>query len=43
MATSNLLKNVETVDLEDVEQIKFVEKATSEEIFDEKELLNLYI
>ena len=41
-ATSNLLKNVETVDLEDVEQIKFVEKATSEEIFDEKELLNLY-
>ena len=42
VATSNLLKNVETVDLEDVEQIKFVEKATSEEIFDEKELLNLY-
>ena len=41
-ATSNLLKNVETVDLEDIEQIKFVEKATSEEIFDEKELLNLY-
>ena len=42
VATSNLLKNVETVDLEDIEQTKFVEKATSEEIFDEKELLNLY-
>ena len=42
VATSNLLKNVETVDLEDIEQTMFVEKATSEEIFDEKELLNLY-
>jgi len=42
LSTSNLFKNIDSVDLEDVEQIKFVEKATSEEIFDEKELLNLY-
>tara|TARA_Y100000590_G_scaffold177283_1_gene202454 strand:+ start:2525 stop:4267 length:1743 start_codon:yes stop_codon:yes gene_type:complete len=42
LSTSNLFKNMSSVDLEDIEQIKFVEKATSEEIFDEKELLNLY-
>ena len=41
-STSNLLKNLNSFELEDIEQIKFAEKATSEEIFNEKELLNLY-
>ena len=41
-STSNLLKNLNSFELEDITQIKFVEKATSEEIFNEKELLNLY-
>ena len=41
-STSNLFKNLNSFELQNIEQIKFVEKATSEEIFDEKELLNLY-
>ncbi len=41
-STSNLLKNLNSFELEDITQIKFVEKATSEEIFNDKELLNLY-
>ncbi len=42
LSSSGLLKNSESVDLEDINKIKFVEKATSEEIFDEKDLMNLY-
>ena len=38
----NLLKNLNDFNLSDIDQIKFLEKATSEGIFDEKELLNLY-
>ena len=41
-SSSNLLKNLNSFELEDITQIKFVEKATSEEIFNDKELLNLY-
>ena len=41
-SSSNLLKNLNSFELEDITQIKFIEKATSEEIFNDKELLNLY-
>ncbi len=41
-SSSNLFKNIKSFEFEDIEQIKFVEKATNEEIFEEKELLNLY-
>tara|TARA_B100001250_G_scaffold54676_1_gene42342 strand:+ start:866 stop:2602 length:1737 start_codon:yes stop_codon:yes gene_type:complete len=42
LSSSNLLKKVDLVNIEDVEQVKLIEKATSEEVYDEKELLNLY-
>ena len=42
LTTSNLIKKIDSFDVENIEQVKFVEKAASEEIFDEKELLNLY-
>ena len=32
----------DSIDIEDVEQVKLIEKATNEEAYDEKELLNLY-
>ena len=38
----NLLKNLKDFNLSDIDQVKFLEKATSEGIFDEKDLLNLY-
>ncbi len=41
-SSSNLFKNIKSFELEDIEQINFVEKATNEEIFEEKELLSLY-
>ena len=41
-SNSNLFENLKFLDLKNIEQIKFMEKATNEEIFDEKELLNLY-
>ena len=42
LSTSNLLKEADLIDIEDDEQVKLIEKATSEEAYDEKELLNLY-
>ncbi len=42
LSNSNLLKNLNDFDLSDIDQVKFLEKATSEGIFDEKDLLNLY-
>jgi len=42
LSTSNLIKGADTVDLENSEQVKLVEKVTNDEIYDEKELLNLY-
>ncbi len=42
LSNSNLLKNLNDFNLSDVDQVKFLEKATSEDIFEEKDLLNLY-
>ncbi len=42
LSSSNLLKNLNDFNLSDIEQVKFVEKATSEGIFEERDLLNLY-
>ena len=42
LSTSNLLKGADLVDLENSKQIELVEKVTNDEIYDEKELLNLY-
>ena len=42
LSNSNLLENLENYDFSDIEQVNFLEKATSEGIFDEKELFNLY-
>ncbi len=42
LSSSNLLENVETIDLEDSEKISLIEKATHEENYDEKELFELY-
>ncbi len=42
LSFSNLLKGTDSIDIEDVEQVKLIEKATSEGAYDEKELLNLY-
>ena len=36
------MNNFNELNLSDIEQVKFLEKATSESIFDEKDLLNLY-
>lgn len=42
LSSSNLLKNTELVNLENIEQIKMIEKATNDEIYEEQELLDLY-
>ena len=42
LSNSNLLKNLNDFDLSDIDQVKFLEKATSEGIFDERDLLSLY-
>ncbi len=42
LSFSNLLKGTDSINIEDIEQVRLVEKATSEEVYDEKELLNLY-
>ena len=39
LSFSNLLKGTDSIDIEDIEQVKLIEKATSEEAYDEKELL----
>ena len=43
LATSNLLKNTEFVDIKNVEQIKLIEIATNEEVYKEEDLFNLYM
>ena len=42
LSFSNLLKGADSINIEDIEQVRLIEKATSEEAYDEKELLNLY-
>tara|TARA_Y100000590_G_scaffold421395_1_gene525035 strand:- start:4393 stop:6129 length:1737 start_codon:yes stop_codon:yes gene_type:complete len=42
LSTSNLLKGTDLIDIEDSEQIKIIENATNEGVYDEKELLSLY-
>ncbi len=42
LSNSNLLKNLNDFNLSDIDQVKFLEKATSEGIFEERDLLNLY-
>ncbi len=42
LSTSNLLENVENVDLDDFNKITTIEKATNEGNYSEKDLFNLY-
>ena len=42
LSASNLLKKTDLVDIENIDQVKLIEKATSEEIYQEKDLLDLY-
>jgi len=42
LSSSNLLKKTELVNLENIEQIKMIEKTTNDGIYEEKELLDLY-
>ena len=43
LATSNLLKNMEFVDIENEEQIKLIEIATNDEVYKEEDLFKLYM
>ena len=42
LSASNLLEKTSTVDLENIEKIKLIEKATHQQNYKEKDLLNLY-
>ena len=42
LASANLLEKVENINLEDIEKIKLIEKATHERNYDETQLFNLY-
>ena len=42
MAALNLLKKTELIDIEDIDQVKLIEKATNEGVYEERDLLNLY-
>ena len=42
LSTSNLLDNIQEIDITDVEKIKIIEKATHEKNYTEKELFELY-
>ncbi len=42
LSTSNLLKNSDLINLENSDQVKLLESATNEGIYNEKELFNLY-
>ena len=42
LSSSNLLENIDTIDLEDIEKISLIEKATHEKNYSEKELFELY-
>ena len=43
LSSSNLLKNTDFIDIENAEQIKLVEIATNDEVYEEQELFNLYM
>ena len=43
LSNTNLLKNYNDINLSNIDQVKFLEKATTEGIFEEKDLLNLYL
>ena len=42
LSTSNLLENIDEIDLEDIEKLSLIEQATHEENYSEKNLLDLY-
>ena len=42
LASANLLEKIENINLEDIEKIKLIEKATHERNYDENQLFNLY-
>ena len=42
LSSNNLLQKTETIDLENIDKIKLIEKATHEKNYDEKELFDLY-
>ena len=42
LASANLLEKIENIDLEDIEKINLIEKATHERNYDENQLFNLY-
>ena len=42
LAALNLLKKTELIDIEDIDQVKLIEKATNEGVYEERDLLNLY-
>ena len=42
LSTSNLLKDSDLINIEDSEQVKLIETATNEGIYEDKELFNLY-
>ena len=43
LSTSNLLKNIDFVDIENKDQIKLIETATNDEVYKEQELFDLYM
>ena len=42
LSSSNLLENIDEIDLEDMENLSLIEQATHEENYNEEELLDLY-
>ena len=42
LSSANLLENIDLIDLEDIEKISLIEKATHEKNYSEKELFELY-
>ena len=42
LSTSNLLKDTDSINIENPEQVKLIERATNEGAYEEKELFNLY-
>ena len=42
LSSSNLLENIDAIDLEDIEKLSLIEQATHEGNYSEKELLDLY-
>ena len=42
LSSSNLLENIDEIDLEDIEELSLIEQATHEGNYSEKELLDLY-